>query len=197
LGEFKLMVSVLEQNTRRFATILFWETLENVPLVYGIVLALRWQKANLWLSLGGLIISIMLGVIAIHFTEHRKYSDQPTVKESWVNFITFLTLAVLIFFYFFASWSNWFTDVAAGIIVGAALAIGESIGWSNRASLKTHLPAMVIACTIVFSGLRFIHPLGLVPLLVMTGSITLVISIIISLMDYGRPRAETGRSANV
>jgi hypothetical protein len=172
----------------RFWKILFWETLENWPPVVGLALAVR-MLSDSWLSaLICLVVSTALGAIAIHFTEIRKFSNQPTLKESVVNFVVFTLLAILFLLYYAPGdtwWTNWVTDLGFGAIVGVALAMGESLGWSNTATLKTHALAMAIASALILLALRFLYRLQPFGLMLLTGSIvTLVISLIIVWIDY-------------
>ena len=173
---------------RRFWQILFWETLENWPLIAGLAFTVRSLSTNWPLALACLVISTALGAIAIHFTESKKYSNQPTFKESAINFVVFTLLAVIFLFYYAPGdtwWTNWVTDLGLGALVGIGLTLGESLGWSSTATLKTHALAMAIASALILVALRFLYrlqPLGLM-IAVATG-VTVVVSAIIVWIDY-------------
>lgn len=172
----------------RFWKILFWETLENWPLIVGFLVALR-LKADSWaLAVAGLVASTALGALSIHFTEIKKFSNQPTFKESAVNFIVFTGLAFAFLFYYSPAetwWSNWLTDLGLGALVGVVLAAGESLGWSATTTVKTHALAMAIASALMLLAVRFIYQLQPLTLMLVAASLaTVTISIIIVWIDY-------------
>ncbi|MGC1376567.1 MAG: hypothetical protein WA821_10095, partial [Anaerolineales bacterium] len=109
----------------RFLAILFWETLENAPVLIGFLLAIRVHSENLALAFVYLFVGIALSVGLIHFTEIKKFSNQPSMKETLINLAVFSILAIPFIFYFSANgawWSSWVTDIALGVVAGGALA---------------------------------------------------------------------------
>lgn len=176
------------QYDLRFFKILLWETLENAPMLIGLLVALRIQSENLILAIIILVIGTACGAILIHFTESRKYSNQPMLKETLVNFAVFTFLAIPFLFYFSANdvwWSNWGTDIVIGILVGYVLSFSESWGWSNKATVKIHALSMGIASLIFLYGIRFTFQLELFSAIVVVGIVlNFFVSIIIVLFDY-------------
>jgi len=172
----------------QFLKILFWETLENIPLFMGFLLAVRWQVNSWPLALFCLAIGIVLGVGAIHLTETKKFSNQPSLRETVTNGVVFMALALPFVFYFSGGnvwWSNWVTDILLGLVLGALLAFGESRGWSGTATLKTHTLAMAIAATLLLLGIRFIYQAEpLVLMLLAGGVLTILVSALIVWIDY-------------
>jgi hypothetical protein len=172
----------------RFWKILFWETLENWPLIVGLLVAIRLKADSGWLAFACLVASTALGALSIHFTEIKKFSNQPTFKETVVNFIVFTVLAIAFLFYYSLGetwWSNWLTDLGLGALVGVVLTVGESLGWSNTTTVKTHAIAMAIASAFGLLVVRFIYQLQ--PLTLMLGVATLAtvaISVSIVWIDY-------------
>jgi len=172
----------------RFFAILFWETLENAPVLIGFLLAIRVQSENLALSFVYLLAGVALSVGLIHFTEKKKFSNQPTSRETLVNFVIFTIVAVPFVFYFSAYgvwWSNWGTDIVLGAIAGGVLAIGESWGWKNTATVRMHIASMSISAALFLFAIRFIYGIeSLIVMLIVSFIFILLISMIIVLFDY-------------
>ncbi len=171
----------------RFLRIVFWESLENLPLFIGFLLAVKFRAENLGLALVCLVAGTALGAGLIHFTETKKYSNQPSLKETLVNFGVFTGLAIPFVFYLSAPdawWSNWITDIILGSALGAVLAVAESWGWSNKATVKTHAVSMSIAAVAILISIRLIYS-GNTFILVAGGLLlTIIVSIIIAWIDY-------------
>jgi hypothetical protein len=172
----------------KFARVLFWETMENAPMVIGILLAVRIQSENLALAFVYLVAGMMVGVGLIHFTEVKKGSNQPLLKETIINFAVFTTLATPFVFYFSMDsvwWSNWITDIILGVVAGGALAVGESWGWKNTSTVKVHAVSMAISAVLFLLSIRLIYRIESLAVMLMVGLIfILLISIIIVLFDY-------------
>lgn len=173
---------------QRFLQILFWEALENAPMLAGFLLAVRLHSENLMLAFACLLVGAAGGAGLIHFTEVKKYSNQPTWKETLVNFAVFAVLPIPFVFYFSvegAWWSNWVTDLLLGVLAGCALAVGESWGWKSSATVKVHIVSMAIAAALFLLGVRFTHAIELLPAIVLVGVVlNLFISVIIVRFDY-------------
>lgn len=182
----------------RFPRILLWETLENLPLFVGFLLAIRVRSENLVLAFAYLLTGTALGTGLIHFTEVKKFSNQPNLKETLTNFAVFTALATPFVFYFSISnawWSNWFTDILLGAAAGYALTIGESWGWSKTAEIRSHALVMSISAALLLLVIRLIYMLESMIAMVIAGTVlTFVISIIIVLFDYW-PIKEEGRTS--
>ncbi len=172
----------------QFLKILFWETVENLPLFIGFLFAVRIRTNSLAAALVSLLAGIVLGVGLIHFTETKKFSNQPTLKETLTNLVVFSVLAVPFVFYFSdvdVWWSNWMTDVLFGAVAGGLLAWGESRGWKSTTTLGTHAVAMAVSVALLLTGIRFIYRVdSLANMLLVGGLLTVFISVIISWIDY-------------
>lgn len=172
----------------RFLKILLWETIENAPILIGFLLALRIQSENLFLALVILLIGTASGATLIHLTESSKYSNQPMLKETLVNFAVFTVLAIPFLFYFSveeAWWSNWVTDIILGLLVGYVLSFSESWGWNDKATVKIHAVSMAIASILFLYGIRFTYKLELFIGILAIGIVfNFFVSIIIVLFDY-------------
>lgn len=173
---------------KRFLRILLWETLENFPLFIGFLLAVRIRSENLALAFAYLLVGTALGAGLIHFTEVKKFSNQPRLKETLTNFVVFTVLAIPFVFYFSVSniwWSNWITDIVLGAIAGVALAIGESWGWSKVTEVKSHALSMAISAALLLCAIRLVYTIKSVTAMLIAGTIlTFLLSIIIVWLDY-------------
>lgn len=173
---------------KRFTGILLWETLENLPLFIGFLMAVRIRSENLALAFVYLLLGTALGAGLIHFTEVKKFSNQPRLKETLTNFAVFTTLTTPFVFYFSISnvwWSNWITDIIFGAAAGAALAIGESWGWSKTTEVKPHALTMAISAVLFLFAVRLIYTIESLPAMLIAGTIlTFLLSIIIVWLDY-------------
>jgi hypothetical protein len=182
-----MSIRFLKYDTR-FLAILFWEALENAPVLIGFLMAIRLHSENFVLAFVYLLAGIALGVGLIHLTEVKKFSNQPTIKETLINFTVFTILATPFVFYFSLDgvwWSNWVTDIILGVIAGSALAVGESWGWRNTATVKVHAVSMTLAATLFLLGIRLTHGIeSITAILIVSVIFNLFISIIIVLLDY-------------
>ncbi len=173
---------------KKILIILFWEALENAPMLIGVLLAIRFQAQNLGLALICLFVGTTSGVIAIHFTESKKFSNQPSVKETLTNCVVFFVLGTVLIFYFSGHnvwWSNWVTDMLLGIVAGGMLAIGESWGWQTHDTVKTHILSMSLATACFLVGIRLIYNIDSLPImLVVSMFFNIPISMLIVFFDY-------------
>ncbi|MCJ7434307.1 MAG: hypothetical protein MUO77_12540 [Anaerolineales bacterium] len=183
---------------KRYPGILLWETLENLPLFIGFLLAIRIRSENLALAFTYLLAGTALGVGLIHFTEVKKFSNQPRLKETLTNFSVFTALAIPFVFYFSVSntwWSNWITDIILGVAAGYVLAIGESWGWSKTKEVKSHALTMAISAALFLSAIRLIYPIESMTAVLVAGTIlTFLLSMIIVWLDYWPIKQEDGTS---
>jgi hypothetical protein len=176
------------KHDTRFLSILFWETLENAPVLIGLLLAVRIQSDNLILAFIYLFTGIASGIALIHFTEVKKFSNQPTIKETLTNFAVFTILAIPFVFYLSTDtvwWSNWVTDLILGVVVGWALAVGESWGWKDMATARVHAASMVVAVVLFLFSIRLIYRIESLTVMLATSLIfNVLISMIIVRFDY-------------
>lgn len=198
------MIMRFAKYDTKFLQILFWEVLENAPLFIGFLLAVRIRPENLMLAFVCLLAGTALGAGLIHFTEVKKFSNQPALKETWTNFAIFTILAIPFIFYFSAYgvwWSNWVTDIILGTVAGTVLSVGESWGWSKATGvkiqavnmaisakangIKMHAVSMAISAVLLLFGIRLIYQIESLTAMLIAGLIfTFLISIIIVRLDY-------------
>ena len=167
-----------------------WESLENLPLLFGFVIAARLWGDNLPAGLAVLVAGMGLGVLVTHFVEPKLHRGNRKVRwaSTLVNFLLFVILAIPFVYYFRADtrWINWKMDLLAGLAAGLLLTFIQSLHWTGAKSrMLLHGAAMLVAFPVIMLGLRFIirvEAWGLSMLL--TFLLTLFASLLIALIDY-------------
>lgn len=174
----------------QIAKILFWEFLQNLPLMAGFGLALTLGQRDQWLLAAGcMAVGGALGTGVIALTESRKV---PGHREPWqvmaLNFVGMTTLGLAITAYFLASWGNLFIDALIGIAAGMMLGIGQSLAAREPIGWR-HCLALAVAFPWPLMGLRGLMRLGL-PVAANILILTLLITVVIGLIDYGPWKAQ-------
>lgn len=176
------------------------ESLENLPLLLGFVVAARLWGDNLVAGLAALVAGMGLGVLVTHFVEPKLHKGNHKVRwtSTLVNFFLFVVLAIPFVYYFRAEtrWINWKTDLLAGLAAGLLLTFVQSLHWTGPNSrMVLHGAAMMVAFPVIMLGLRSIirsESWGLS--ILFTIFLTLFASLIIALIDYQemyRPEIES------
>jgi hypothetical protein len=174
----------------RLITVWTWESLENLPLLLGFVIAARLWEENLAAGIAALLIGMGLGVLIARAVEPRLHKGKHQVRwrSTLINFVLFVGLAIPFIFYFRAdtSWINWKTDIFAGLAAGLLLSFVQSTHWKGAKSrMLLHGAAMIVSFPIIIVGLRNIIRVGNWGLLVfLTFFLTLFASLVIALIDY-------------
>ena len=138
-----------------------WESLENLPLLFGFVFAARLWGENLAAGLAALIIGMGLGVLIARIVEPKLHKGQHQVRwrSTLINFILFVALAIPFIYYFRADtrWLNWKTDLLGGLAAALLLTFVQSLHWTGAKSrIFLHGAAMLVAFPVIMLGLRYI-----------------------------------------
>ena len=171
-------------------TIWFWESLENLPLLMGFVVAARLRSENFIAGLVALIAGIGLGVLVTRSIEPRLHKGSPPIRwvSTLINFVLFVLLAIPFLYYFRAEtdWFNWKTDLLGGLGAGLLLTLVQSTHWTGAKSrMLLHGAAMMVAFPVIMLGLRYIIRLDDWGFSIfLTLILTLFASLIIALIDY-------------
>ena len=167
-----------------------WESLENLPMILGFVIAARFWDDTLPAGLLVLVIGMALGVLVTRMVEPKLHKARHEVrwKSTLTNFLIFVALAIPFIYYFRAdtAWFSWKTDLLGGLVAGLLLTLIQSTHWSGpKSRMFLHGAAMMVAFPVIMLGLRYIIRLdgwGLSVLL--TFFLALLASLIIALIDY-------------
>jgi len=167
-----------------------WESLENLPMILGFVVAARLWDDSLLVGVLVLITGMALGVLVTRLVEPKLHEAKHDVR--WVsvivNFLLFVALAVPFVYYFRADirWLNWKTDLFGGLAAGLMLTLVQSTHWRGpKSRMFLHGIAMMIAFPVIMLGLRYIIHLDVWGLsITLTFLLTLFASMLITLIDY-------------
>jgi len=186
-------------NLAKYLHALKWEFLQNLPLILGFLAAARLWRENLILALTALIVGIGLGILLMHYTEPFLHKEKypPTWKGDLINLGLFVVIALPFLYYFSTEnrWINWKSDLIAGVLVGALLSLGQTIGWKGEKSrMLLHGAAMAASFPLIMIGLRYALKIeAWVWMLGVGVLVTLLASIVITLIDYGEMYKEDER----
>lgn len=174
----------------KLLTAWLWESLENLPMILGFVIAARLWDGNLPAGLLVLIMGMALGVLITRLVEPKLHKAKHEVRwvSVMVNFLLFVALAIPFIYYFRANirWLNWKTDLLGGLAAGLLLTLLQSIHWSGpKSRMLLHGAAMMAAFPVILLGLRYIIRLTSWELsTVLTFPLTFFASLIIVSIDY-------------
>jgi hypothetical protein len=174
----------------KLLSVWMWESLENLPLLLGFVIAARlWRENRIaWLSV--LVAGMGLGVLVTRYVEPKLHKGNHKVRwtSTLVNFLLFVVLAIPFVYYFRADtrWINWKMDLLAGVAAALLLTFIQSAHWTeSKSRMFLHGAAMVVSFPVIMVGLRYIIRMedwGLSVLF--TFFLMLLASLIITLIDY-------------
>jgi len=167
-----------------------WESLENLPMILGFVIAARLWETNLPAGLTVLFVGMGLGVLVTRLVEPKLHKAKHEVRwvSMIVNFFLFVSLAIPFLYYFLADtpWPNWKTDLLGSLAAGLIFTFFQSLHWTGpKSRMLLHGAAMMAAFPIIVIGLRSIIRLENWRLsVILTFLLTLFASLVIALIDY-------------
>ena len=171
-------------------TVWLWESLENLPMILGFVIAARLWEDTIPAGLVALTVGMGLGVLVTRLVEPRLHKANHEVPWLSVlaNFTLFTALAVPFLYYFRsnARWINWKIDLLGGLVAGLVMTLVQSLHWTGAKSrMLLHGVAMLSAFPVVMVLLRAVIRLESWGLTVFyTLLLTLFASLVIALIDY-------------
>jgi hypothetical protein len=183
-----------------FLRILFFETVQNLPAVVGFVMATRlWPRAQWPGAVLSAAVGCSLSVLVIGLTERFQLRStsldagsaapaMPALTEMGGFAAGFTAGALLLVAYLSARWSSWRTDLLLGAGAGLLLALFEIFLVADPPPLArsvSHALAFLIMGPVVLIGVRMGKGAPLGWALLATLPLTLAMSLIIALIDYG------------
>lgn len=171
-------------------TVWMWESLENLPLLLGFVVAVRLWDENLIAGLAALLVGMGIGVLIARTVEPKlhKGGHQVRWKSTLINFILFVGIAIPFIYHFRADtrWLNWKTDLLAGLAAGLLLTFVQMAHWTgSKSRMRLHGVAMMVSFPIFLLGLRYAIHLDRWGLsMLFTFLLTFFASLVIGLIDY-------------
>jgi hypothetical protein len=171
----------------KFLQIVFWEFVQNLPLVSGFVLGVwSWQRGLVAWAIAGIAVSSIFGALVIRLTESKIIDGH---QEPWhiviANVGIFVTGMLVLSVYLAIPWGDWKSDVLIGVVSGAVIGIAQELaaGKQKRMDLR-HSAAFAASFPVALIGIRMLMLLNL-PAVVTVLVITAIISVLIGFIDYG------------
>lgn len=168
----------------RFLSALFWEFVQNLPLVAGLLLGLdAWQAGTRGLAVACMAGGSAAGSLIIWATESRMVEGhQEPLRAVLANVVVMAVLMFVVVLYLAAAWSRWWTDVLAGVVVGIGLGVAQDLAAGSSIGLR-HSAAFALAFALGLVGVRLL--VAALPLALAVLAVTLVVTVAITLLDYG------------
>jgi hypothetical protein len=168
----------------RFLNALFWEFIQNLPIVAGFVTALAsWQQERRWIGIACVVSGCVSGALVIRFTEAKIVKER---QEAWrvtiMNIVVMSTLALILVIYLWADWSSWKTDLPLGMLAGIGVAMAQDLAAGDRIGVR-HCIALGVAVPIALAGTRTL--IAALPTLPGILAITVLGTLVIGSIDYG------------
>ncbi len=174
----------------RFLNAVFWEFIQNGPVVVLFVIAVwTWARGRKMLAIVCALTGAVIGSLIIRFTEPVATGYQEPIEVTAVNVVTMSLLQVLFAVYLGteANWSNRKTDLLLGAIAGLCLAVAQ--GLASRGSppiaVVVHSVALALVGGLVLIGLRKVKRQTLASALANGGLLAVAMTLFISAIDYG------------
>jgi hypothetical protein len=167
-----------------FLKVIFWEYLQNLPLIAGFCWAFDlWQEDRFWAAISCIAVGGVAGAVLIALTESRKQAGYQEPRAVLLaNIVSFSIIMFVMVVYLTARWSSWLTDLAIGALVGIGIGIVQSLAAKKKINI-VHCIALGITSPLVLIGIRWSLNIGWsiwVNILLMC----LLATLIISLIDY-------------
>lgn len=167
-----------------FLKIIFWEYLQNLPIMTGFVWGLKlWQGGRYGVAAGCVILGSVVGAILIALTEGKKVPGFREPRSVLVtNIIVIIIIMLLVMVYLTERWSSWLTDLGVGILSGAGLAVLQSLAAKGKIGL-IHCIALGTATPLVLISIRWLVSIGL-SIWLNIALLSLLGTLVISVIDY-------------
>jgi len=174
----------------RFLLLLFWELLQNLPLVAGFVASFQlWQQGKLVIAIACMIVSSITAALVIRVTEPKIFAGKrESVRAVMANVVIFPVLMFVFVAYLAASWSSYWTDMAGGLLAAIALVAVQDPAPKKRFNVVRSL-ALGLSCSISLILIRLsIETSTLIAIAIVTVWFTLVMG------TYKQLRLKTKRA---
>ena len=174
----------------RFLRPLFWESIQNLPMILGFLSAARLLEYSFLLALLALMTGILLGNLVMHATEPKLHTKptESTLKGTLINIAAFVVLSIPFLFYFSVDnlWISWKTDLILGVVAGILLTLVQSTAWEGpKSRMLLHGLAMAVSFPLIMVGIRYSLTIDTWLLMLLAGTlITFLASAVIVLIDY-------------
>lgn len=177
---------VSKSLAKHLALSLLFETLENIPLFLGGILAVWWGlQGQLGQAAIAAALGSVLGALAIHFGEAQQSPGfHSTWRKTFFNFVAFVVCTTVAWLYFsVVPGGSW--DFLAGAGLGLLLSVLESPSFTTRLSWWRHAGSMAVATSLgVVLARQLVSLPTLTDVVTATLGVTLVLSVLIAVIEY-------------
>jgi hypothetical protein len=172
----------------KFLRSVFWEFVQNLPLIAGFVWGLDlWQHHRPAGAMACMAAGSVIGSLAIWATEARiVHGHREPLRVVLTNIAVIALLMLVLTAYLSAPWSRWWLDVVLGAAAGLALGAAQDLAAGSPIGIR-HCAALGLSFTLGLVGVRLLA-VSLPPLWSIL-TITTAVTVIIAVMDYGPPLA--------
>ncbi len=179
-------------NLRGFLNVLFWEFVQNLPLLLAFTAAVWWwAHGERWKSVAAVAGGAVVTALVIALTEAWKimdpsYVEPPAVIAINVAGIAIFTMLFTLYLGTEARWSSWRTDLLLGALAGAAFALMQAAGAPGIwiVAVLVHGVALALAGALVLVGMRFSKARSLRAALLNAVGLAAAMTLVITLLDY-------------
>lgn len=174
----------------KFVNALFWEFVQNLPVVLLFVAAVWfWAQRSRVKAVTCIVAGSLAAALIIRFTEPLKSGYWEPVSVTVVNVAVMSVLQFFIMVYLGAEarWSNRKVDLLVGGVSGAGLAVAQGMAsqGSPLIGIILHSVALGVACALILVAIRMLKGRRLP--LALSGAVLIVVvmTLIIGVIDYG------------
>jgi hypothetical protein len=172
-----------------FLGALFWECLQNLPVIVLLVVAVRlWRYGKRGAAVCCVLIGAVSGSLIIRWTEPLTSGYHEPVATTIANMVLMSVLQVPFVAYLAAQarWSHWKMDLVLGGLAGAILALvqGVTASGSPLAGIILHSVSLAVASALILIAIRKVKDYSLPRALAGAVLIAVVMTFIISVIDY-------------
>lgn len=172
-----------------FLRALFWETLQNLPLIISFAIGVwLWSRGTRLAASACLLAGGAITALLIRYTEPIIHGYHETTAVTILNMVN-LSLLMLLFTAYLGSqarWSNWKTDTLLGGLAGILFGAAQGLASPGDAliGIILHSLALALSAPMILISIRSLKGKSLPETLRGALMITVMMTIIISLLDY-------------
>ncbi len=173
----------------KFVNALFWEFVQNLPVILFLVAALwLWGQQRRWQAVGCIVTGALVVALTIRFTEPLKTGYHEPWSVTAVNALV-LSLIEPPFVAYLASrarWSGWKTDLLLGGLAGVGIALAQGLAspTSPLIGVILHSAALGIAGGVILVAVRMTQERSLRVALAQAVLIAVCMTLVIGIVDY-------------
>lgn len=145
----------MRAHFKEATVVMLLEAAQNLPLIAGFIAAYSFWWRNLPLAIGCALAGSTLSALAMVPTEGRIFEGhRESPRAILANVVVFSILMVAFAAYVHARWSSYWTDVAGGLVAGAALGVAQDLAAGERVGV-TRVLALSVSCIVSLLLVRF------------------------------------------